>query len=95
MKRLAVGQMSQATQRAVEGFGRGGYSARSIVVAIVGIFLVVAGATHDPDESKGLSGVLQELRERSWGPALLWVVAVGLLLFGLFNVAEARYRRAT
>jgi hypothetical protein len=94
MERLNRAQMGRPTERAVETFGRAGYAARSIVFAMVGVFLVVAGATHDPGESKGLSGVLQELSERSYGRSLLWAVAAGLILFGLFNLAEARYRRA-
>lgn len=74
--------------------GRVGYAARSVVFALVGWFLLRAGLTYDPDESKGVSAALQELAGEPWGRAGLWVVAVGLIAYGLFNAAEARLRRA-
>ncbi len=80
--------------RAVEVAGRVGYLARAVVFAVIGVFFVVAAVQHDPNESKGISGSIQELTEHSWGPAVLWGVAIGLVLFGLFCLAESRYRRA-
>ncbi|HEU4842204.1 MAG TPA: DUF1206 domain-containing protein [Ilumatobacteraceae bacterium] len=78
---------------AIEGFGRVGYAARSIVLAVSGIFFLVAAVQHDPSESKGISGSLQELAQHDWGRILLWITAIGLFLFGVFCLAEARYRR--
>ena len=60
-----------------------------------GIFFLVAAVQHDPSESKGISGSLQELAEHGWGRILLWTTAIGLFLFGVFCLAEARYRRHT
>ena len=65
------------------------------MLTVSGIFFVVAGVQYDPNESKGISGSLQELAEHSWGRILLWATAVGLFLFGLFCLAESRYRRHT
>jgi hypothetical protein len=48
---------------------------------------------YDPNESKGISGSLQELAEHSWGRIVLWATAIGLFLFGLFCLAESRYRK--
>ena len=83
-----------SASRAVEFAGRVGYLARAVVFAIIGVFFVVAAVQHDPNESKGISGSIQELAEHSWGPAVLWGVAIGLVLFGLFCFAESRYRHA-
>jgi hypothetical protein len=92
---------AEFTQRITEGkdslvgrLGRAGYAARSIVFVLIGWFFVQAAITYDPDEAKGLSGTLQELSGEGWGQALLWVVAIGLLAYGLFTLAEARYRRS-
>ena len=74
--------------------GRFGYAARSVVFALIGWFLFQAGLDYRPDESKGISGSLKELAGEGWGQAALWVVAIGLLSYGLFNLAEARHRRA-
>lgn len=79
----------------IEVGGRVGYAVRGIFTVGVGIFLLIAGLTHEPGQARGLSGVLQELSGQPWGPYVLWPLAVGLLLFGLFSLAEARYRRAT
>jgi len=75
--------------------GRIGYAARAIVIALSGVFFIVAAVQHDPEESKGLSGALQELAERDGGRLVLWLVAIGLALFGLFCLAEAKLRPRT
>jgi len=79
--------------KAVEGFGRAGYAARSVVFCVSGVFFLVAAAQYDPNKSKGISGSLQELAQNGWGRVLLWATAIGLFAFGVFCLAEARYRR--
>ena len=93
MKRIAP--PSEAASTAIEGLGRFGYAARSVVFLISGIFFVVAAVQYDPNESRGLSGSLQELAAHSWGRIVLWATALGLFCFGLFCLAESRYRRHT
>lgn len=75
-------------------FGKAGYAARSVVWAVIGILLIQAAVTYDPKEAGGLSAALQEMAATAWGPWLLGAVALGLLAFGAFCVAEAKYRRA-
>lgn len=87
--------MSSDTRSGIERAGRAGYAARGIVAIIVGLFLVLAAVQHDPQEAVGLSGVLAALAAQTWGEAALWLVSIGLLLYGGFCLAEARYRRAT
>ncbi len=64
-----------------------------MVFCVVGAFLVVAGTSADPSQARGLGGVLAALAAQPFGPWLLGLVAVGLLSYGLFLLAEARYRR--
>lgn len=78
----------------VPPLGRIGYGARSVVWAVIGVLLVQAAVTYDPNQAGGLSTALQELADTSGGPWLLGLVAVGLLAFGGFCVAEARFRTA-
>lgn len=87
-------RLDAGSARWVAPLGRLGYAARSVVFALVGWFLIRAGVTYDPTESKGMSAALQELAGEPWGRAGLWVVAIGLMAYGLFNAAEARLRRA-
>ena len=89
MDRLDVGQSTW-----IETFGRLGYLARSIVWTVVGVFFIHAAWTYDPNEAKGLSGALQSLAGSAGGRLLLVLVAVGLVAFGAFNLAEAKHRRA-
>jgi hypothetical protein len=79
---------------AVERFGRIGYAARAVVWAVVGVLLIQAALSHDPNQAGGLSAALQELAGSTWGRALLVAVAVGLFAFGALSVLEAKYRRA-
>lgn len=94
LERLDRSRMGRSVARLVEAAGRVGYGARGVVFGIIGGLLIVAAVRHRPDEAGGISEALQTLAEQSWGRALLWVVAAGLVLYGLFALAEARYRRA-
>ena len=75
-------------------FGRVGYTAQSLVYAVIGWFFIQAAIAFDPEEAKGPSGALVELAGEGWGQALLWAIAVGLFAFGIFCIAEAKYRKA-
>jgi hypothetical protein len=79
---------------AVERFGRVGYAARAVVWAVVGVLLIQAALTHDPNQAGGLSAALQELAGSGLGRLVLVAVAVGLFAFGALSVVEAKYRRA-
>ena len=87
-------QMSPAVRRAFTWLGVFGHVARGIVFALVGWFLIKAAIDFDPHKAIGLDGALAKLRHAGYGPALLGAVAAGLLGFGLYSLADARYRRA-
>lgn len=79
--------------RWVVPLGRLGFAARGVVFLIIGIFLVVAAWQSDPQEVRGLGSALLALQEQPFGRVLFGVVALGLAAFGIFEFAEARYRR--
>jgi hypothetical protein len=91
-KDLKVERMGADERRLVRGVGRAGFAARGVVFALIGLFLVKAAVEYDPNEPVGLDGALQQLSEQPYGPALLGTVAAGLIAFGLFSLARARYR---
>lgn len=68
--------------------GRAGYAARGLVFLIMGWFLLKAGFASSASEAGGMEAALDWL---SGGVRL--AVTFGLLLFGLFSLVEARYRR--
>jgi hypothetical protein len=94
MRRLDRARMDREVATQVERAGRWGYGARATALGIIGVFFVVAAIQHDPSEAVGLSGALRALSQEPWGQVILWAVAIGLVLYGCFCIAEAKYRRA-
>jgi Domain of Unknown Function (DUF1206) len=92
-KYLDLGAMSYETHRMVRLIGMIGTVARGVVFALAGIFVVQAARDYDPKKASGLDGALRSLRDTSAGPWLLILAAVGLILFGVYGFAEARWRR--
>lgn len=85
---------SDAPARAsVINAGRLGYAARGVVFALIGWFAIRAALAADPEQAGGTGQALRELQSQSYGPLLLGIVALGLLLFGVFSLVQARYRQ--
>ena len=81
-------------RRVVEVVGAVGIAARALVFLPIGGFLIAAAVQTDPDHAKGLDAELAIVaRQAWWGPALLLVVAAGLVVFAAYSLVEARYRR--
>lgn len=73
--------------------GRLGYGALGVIFTVIGFFLIVAALRHNPGEAKGLGGALQALAQQPFGQVLLFVVAAGLVAYGLYSLIQAVYRR--
>ena len=80
-------------ERAVLLVGQLGLLSLAVVFGIIALFLIVATLHHNPNEAKGLGDALQQLAQEPFGPLLLAAVALGLMTYGVFSFAEARYRR--
>lgn len=78
---------------AVEWVGTVGYAAKGVVLAVVGVLIIVAAATADPSKSSGLDGGLKALGSQPYGAFLLAAIAAGLVCYGLYSMARARYGR--
>jgi hypothetical protein len=87
-------QMDEHTKRVLTALGTFGFAARGVVFALVGFFLIKAAVDFDPEAAVSVDGALSKLANASLGPLLLAVVAAGLLGFGAYSIAEARYRKA-
>jgi hypothetical protein len=90
---MDLGRLSPRTRKIVEWLGRVGGVARGVVFITAGIFLVVAAVEAKPQQAKGIDSSLRELAVTPAGPWLLALVAIGLIMFGLFSCCEARLRR--
>ena len=73
--------------------GRIGYIAKGVALAIVGLLFVVAGVTRRARTAGGLDTALHTLRDQPMGPVLLTMVAIGLVAYGVYSFARARYAR--
>jgi succinate dehydrogenase/fumarate reductase cytochrome b subunit len=78
---------------AVEWIGTIGYAAKGVVLAVVGILVIVSAATADPSKSSGLDGGLKTLGSQPYGVFLLAAIAAGLVCYGVYSMARARYGR--
>jgi hypothetical protein len=79
--------------RVVTVLGVVGYVAKGIAVAVVGVLFVVAAMTLNPNKATGLDGALRSLSSLPYGATLLVAVGVGLMAFGVYTFARARYAR--
>ncbi|PSL37096.1 uncharacterized protein DUF1206 [Labedella gwakjiensis] len=84
---------SGALGAAVTVVGVVGHVAKGISFLLVGGLLLSAAIVADPQRAGGLDGALSAVRDRPYGPALLLVIAVGLIAFGVYLGARARYLR--
>ncbi|MEW2447242.1 DUF1206 domain-containing protein [Streptomyces parvulus] len=92
-KKLKLGALSSRTRTLVDITGVGGGVARGAVFAAAGAFAVRAAVDYRPDQAKGLDNTLRSFSDTPLGPWLLALVAAGLVLFGVFSFALARWRR--
>lgn len=88
---LDLGAVSAGVGRWVIGISRAGIAARGIVFGLIGVLLVRAATSHDPEEAGGISDSLEMLGGMGRWP--LAVVAFGLVAYAVYELLNARYRR--
>jgi hypothetical protein len=93
LKYLRTGQMSPRTRKFVEVLGVIGTIARGVVFALAGVLVIDAAVTHQPAKSGGIDKALLTLRDQPYGDVLLVLAALGLLVFGVYGLCEARWRK--
>lgn len=86
-------EMNQRVKRGFTALGVFGHCARAVVFLLIGYFLVKAAIDYDPKAAVSLDGALTTLAQASYGPILLGIVSAGLIGFGLYSFADARYRK--
>ena len=86
-------QMDAGGRRLFLTIGRFGLSARALVFVLIGYFLLRTAIDYSPHEATGVDGALARLHHQTLGPFLVALVGAGLLVFAVFSLFEARYRR--
>jgi hypothetical protein len=92
LKHLKEEELKRVEERWVIAVAVVGYSARGVVFGLIGAFVVHAGWVAKPRDAIGLDGALRKIADAPYGPALLGVVAAGLLAYAVYCLVQARYR---
>ena len=67
--------------------------ALGVAYGTTGVLLVVAAVRYDPAQPVGLDAGLTALGAQPFGQVLLLILALGLALFGVYCLFDARYRK--
>jgi len=90
---LRLQDMTHRTRAAVEKLGMVGTAARGLIFALAGGLVVDAAARANASKATGLDGALRTLAQQAYGTVLLALAAGGLVVFGLYGFAEARWHK--
>jgi len=80
-------------QKPLLALGVFGYVAKGVAIVAVGVLLAVAAVKVDPHGASGLDGALRSLAALPFGQAILTVVGIGLIAYGVYSFARARLAR--
>ena len=61
--------------------------------ALAGVLVIEAAVNYEPDKAGGIDKALLTLRNQPFGEFLLILAALGLIIFGVYGLCEARWRR--
>lgn len=92
-KYLRMEQMSRTTRRTVHWLGTIGTVARGLVLALAGVLVIEAAVQYKASKAGGLDVALHTLRNQPFGKYLLIAAGLGLIIFGLYGLCEARWRK--
>ena len=94
-ERFTAEHMSRALAMLTRTVGGFGCIARSVVLVLVGFFIIKAAVLSSAKQVKGLDAVFRSVASFSDGSGLLALLACGLFCYGLYCLIEARYRDLT
>jgi hypothetical protein len=81
--------------RWLKPLGRFGLTARGVVFLILAALIVSGGLAYDAQERPGVTDALKAVQGYYLGWVILLVIALGLTAFGLYSLAQARYRHVS
>ncbi|MFD3564058.1 DUF1206 domain-containing protein [Streptomyces sp. NPDC058686] len=90
---LKMSGMSPKIRQVVTVLGVFGGTARGVVFAAAGGFALTAAVQHKAGKAKGMDDTLRSFADTPVGPWLLMLIAVGLMAYGMFSWASARWRK--
>jgi hypothetical protein len=82
-----------AIRDAIEIVGVVGFVAKGVALGVLGILIVVAAATADPDKAGGLDQAFQALTRLPFGEVLVVLVGIGFIAYGVYCGFRARFAK--
>lgn len=76
----------------VRRFGRFGYMTKGVVYGMIGILAALAAFGPGGDTTGTSGALLAELASQPFGQLILAMVAVGLILYGIYQIIRGRYQ---
>jgi hypothetical protein len=95
LKQIDLAQASHRARTVITWLGRVGFPGKGVALAVAGCLFGYAAITYDPSKARGLDGAIHTLADAPFGAVLLTLVALGILAFGAFLLARARYPERT
>ena len=77
----------------VRRLGTVGYIAKGLTIVGAGILVIIAVSLADPENATGIDGALKTLGAQPYGAALLITSGLGIITYGLYSFAMARYTK--
>ncbi|GAA2087682.1 DUF1206 domain-containing protein [Pseudolysinimonas kribbensis] len=82
-----------AIRDVIEVVGVAGFVAKGIALSVLGVLLVIAAATADPDKSGGLDQAFQAVVRLPFGEVLVVLIGIGFIAYGVYCGFRARYAK--
>lgn len=86
-------ELEGGKQKIVTVLGALSFTARAVILGLMGYFFIMAAIESNPDAAMGIDGALLTLAQSNYGKTLLFLAAAGLISHGILSLYEARYRR--
>lgn len=77
----------------VRRLGTTGYVAKGSAIGAIGVLVVLAVTSSEPDKAAGLDGALKTLGAQPYGVVLLVIAALGIAAYGLFGFVQAKHTK--
>lgn len=77
----------------IRRLGMTGYIAKGLAIGAIGVLLILAVTSNDPNKAAGLDGALKTLGGQPYGVVLLVVAAFGIAAYGLYSFVQAKHAR--
>jgi hypothetical protein len=95
LKQIDLAEAPPSATRLITRLGQVGFPAKGVALVLVGGLLGYAAITFDPSKARGLDGAMRTILNAPFGQWLLTLVALGIVAFGAFLFARARYPERT